>query len=237
MSPNSFHTKRETTTNGLYHQSPLNINKDSHFIKKSPPSSSSSSSSPLIKPQQQRHPVIIYTHSPKIIHTHPRDFMALVQKLTGLSRSDDDPGPPVNSDAANNNNNNNNNVTIPNNNTSSCCEDDDKNIKGMMNLVNDDNDSTSVITDENGGGSSSIGDGQVNSCFVPPTPIFDPPNASCFNNIPFFTPTSMDFLGSTAHPPFYSYTDSIFFMPNNTTTTRSSISSSTLEGMKEFPEY
>lgn len=237
MSPNSFHTKRETTTtaNGLYH---LKINKDSHFIKKSPPSSSSSSSSSLIKPQQQRHPVIIYTHSPKIIHTHPRDFMALVQKLTGLSRSDDDPAPPVNSDPANNNNasSNNNNMTIPNNNTSSCCEDDDKNIKGMM---NDDNESTSVITDDNGGGgSSSIGDGQVNSCFVPPTPIFDQPNASCFNNIPFFTPTSMDFLGSTAQPPFYSYTDSMFFMPNNnTTTTRSSISSSTLEGMKEFQEY
>ncbi|KAI3797482.1 hypothetical protein L1987_32739 [Smallanthus sonchifolius] len=30
-------------------------------------------------------PVIIYTYSPKVIHTHPRDFMALVQKLTGYS--------------------------------------------------------------------------------------------------------------------------------------------------------
>ncbi|GMH01904.1 hypothetical protein Nepgr_003743 [Nepenthes gracilis] len=33
----------------------------------------------------RREPVIIYTHSPKVIHTHARDFMALVQELTGLS--------------------------------------------------------------------------------------------------------------------------------------------------------
>lgn len=30
-------------------------------------------------------PVIIYLTSPKIIHTQPRNFMALVQSLTGLS--------------------------------------------------------------------------------------------------------------------------------------------------------
>jgi hypothetical protein len=36
-------------------------------------------------PQQQKHqPVIIYTHSPKVIRTNPRDFMSIVQKLTGL---------------------------------------------------------------------------------------------------------------------------------------------------------
>lgn len=46
---------------------PLKINRDSCHIKK-----------PSFE-QQQRHPVIIYTHSPKIIRTHPRDFMALVQ--------------------------------------------------------------------------------------------------------------------------------------------------------------
>nr|XP_009777974.1 PREDICTED: protein MKS1-like [Nicotiana sylvestris] len=57
---------------------PLKINRDSCHIKK-----------PSFE-QQQRHPVIIYTHSPKIIRTHPRDFMALVQKLTGFSRSEKD---------------------------------------------------------------------------------------------------------------------------------------------------
>ena len=48
--------------------SPLKIGKESQTIEK-----------------QRRQPVIIYTHSPKIIHTQARDFMALVQRLTGLS--------------------------------------------------------------------------------------------------------------------------------------------------------
>ncbi|OIT05340.1 PREDICTED: VQ motif-containing protein 20-like [Nicotiana attenuata] len=57
---------------------PLKMNRDSCHIKK-----------PSFE-QQQRHPVIFYTHSPKIIRTHPRDFMALVQNLTGFSRSEKD---------------------------------------------------------------------------------------------------------------------------------------------------
>lgn len=55
---------------------PLKLNKDSHAIH---------------KPTQRNGPVIIYTHSPKIIHTQARDFMALVQRLTGNST----PSPPV----------------------------------------------------------------------------------------------------------------------------------------------
>uniref|UniRef100_A0A5B6YV60 Putative VQ motif-containing protein 20 n=1 Tax=Davidia involucrata TaxID=16924 RepID=A0A5B6YV60_DAVIN len=223
MSPTQFndhqHAKREI--NGFY-PSPLKINKDSHFIKKLSPSSSSSSTSSLAncmaggttttKPQQ-RHPVIIYTHSPKIIHTHPRDFMALVQKLTGLSRSDeDDFSQPKQQPAGNNS-----------------PEDGSKNPKTAGS--NDDNESSSVVTDENCG-STTVGDAhaQVNSCFVPT--IFDPHNP-CFSNVPLFAPSSSDFLFS--NQPFYNYnTDSLFFMPN----VRSSISSSSsLEGMKEFHEF
>ncbi|KAI5677601.1 hypothetical protein M9H77_08551 [Catharanthus roseus] len=66
------------------------VSKDSHVIQK--PTSSSHVTSQVIKvtKQQRQQPVIIYTHSPKIIHTKPKDFMALVQKLTGInSRSDD----------------------------------------------------------------------------------------------------------------------------------------------------
>jgi hypothetical protein len=65
---------------------PLRINKDSHKIKKPP-----------LAPQQQqqqqqqlpppRQPIIIYTVSPKVIHTTPGDFMNLVQRLTGSSSS------------------------------------------------------------------------------------------------------------------------------------------------------
>lgn len=82
--------------------SPLKLNKESHLIQKPTSSSSSSSSSAtssllttatVAVCKQQRHPVIIYTHSPKIIHTQPRDFMALVQKLTGLAPSDEQAAP------------------------------------------------------------------------------------------------------------------------------------------------
>lgn len=59
---------------------PLRINKESHKINKKPPL-------PPPRQQQQQQPVIIYTVSPKIIHTTPSDFMSLVQRLTGSSSS------------------------------------------------------------------------------------------------------------------------------------------------------
>ncbi|KAL5560390.1 hypothetical protein UlMin_036601 [Ulmus minor] len=62
---------------------PLRIHKDSHKIKK-PPVAPQPSQPPAHPPRQ---PVIIYTVSPKIIHTNPSDFMNLVQRLTGLSSS------------------------------------------------------------------------------------------------------------------------------------------------------
>ncbi|VYS57795.1 unnamed protein product [Arabidopsis thaliana] len=93
--PHHHHPKREPNENNsgiLYTPSPspspptLKVNKDSHVIKKPPsPSSFSSAAKP-------RHPVIIYTHTPRIIHTNPKDFMALVQKLTGMTHSDEDLG-------------------------------------------------------------------------------------------------------------------------------------------------
>ncbi|XP_059645819.1 VQ motif-containing protein 8, chloroplastic-like [Cornus florida] len=67
--------------------SPLRINRDSLVIHK-----------PYVNnhhhQQQQQNPVIIYTHSPKIIHTQARDFMALVQKLTGPTRSQNESSAP-----------------------------------------------------------------------------------------------------------------------------------------------
>ncbi|XP_062098907.1 nuclear speckle RNA-binding protein B-like isoform X2 [Humulus lupulus] len=61
---------------------PLKIHKGSHKIKKPP-----------VVPQQlqpalpPRQPVIIYTVSPKIIHTKASEFRDLVQRLTGLPSS------------------------------------------------------------------------------------------------------------------------------------------------------
>lgn len=100
MSPSKFQDSEVTkgvNINGP-RPLPLRINKDSHVIHK--PSSSSSSHQAVIEnsghslaPKHhgmsaKRQPVIIYTHSPKVIHAQARDFMALVQKLTGLSRSE-----------------------------------------------------------------------------------------------------------------------------------------------------
>ncbi|GAB2220888.1 hypothetical protein Droror1_Dr00012046 [Drosera rotundifolia] len=62
---------------------PLKVRKDSHKIKKPPIAPQSQPQHPPPQQAPQRPPVIIYTVSPKVIHTSPADFMALVQRLTG----------------------------------------------------------------------------------------------------------------------------------------------------------
>lgn len=54
----------------------LKVSKEAHRIRKPP------LPLPLV---QYRPPIIIHTHSPKVRHTEPDDFMSLVQKLTGSS--------------------------------------------------------------------------------------------------------------------------------------------------------
>lgn len=76
----------------------LAVSKDSHKVRKPPvapqrhhrPHQQQQQQPPAAQqhhPQQQyqqaRQPVIIYDASPKVIHTKPGDFMALVQRLTG----------------------------------------------------------------------------------------------------------------------------------------------------------
>ncbi|XP_057952034.1 VQ motif-containing protein 20 [Malania oleifera] len=196
----------------------LKISKDSHSIKKPPPSSPPSSSSSVggaaaaSKPHQQRHPVIIYTHSPKVIHTHPRDFMALVQKLTGLSHSasDDDAPPHAGADK------------------------ESRNAKGG---AGDENDTSSVITEENG---CDLRVNSAN-CMVPPffesamAPTMNP----YLCNMPFLGGTSTDFLCSNQQQPFYnSYNESLIFSGAPNMRMMSSISSSsTLDGLSEFREF
>ncbi|KAJ9163342.1 hypothetical protein P3X46_023019 [Hevea brasiliensis] len=92
--PHPHHHQQHSILNGL-RPSPLKINKESHLIHKLSSSTPSSSIAPLgggagAKQLQRNHPIIIYTHSPKVIHTQAKDFMALVQKLTGLSSSRND---------------------------------------------------------------------------------------------------------------------------------------------------
>ncbi|KAJ7300104.1 hypothetical protein O6H91_Y073800 [Diphasiastrum complanatum] len=54
---------------------PLRISKESQGITKA--------RGPRCSNMQHRLPIVIYTYSPKIIHTDPRSFMSLVQRLTG----------------------------------------------------------------------------------------------------------------------------------------------------------
>ncbi|RLN42633.1 uncharacterized protein C2845_PM01G47250 [Panicum miliaceum] len=112
MSPTSPRQPGAGAAGGARHAAAFKVHRDSHSIHKaaSPPSSSSTNSSvssssnaaaitssshrPAPAPRQRQpphpqQPVIIYTHSPKVIRTNPRDFMSIVQKLTGL----DSPGP------------------------------------------------------------------------------------------------------------------------------------------------
>ncbi|KAK7364085.1 hypothetical protein VNO80_12456 [Phaseolus coccineus] len=249
MSPSQFHTKKEITTstnnkntNGLL-PPPLKINKESHFIKKSsssPPQSSCSSSSSIssslvnnamtqgmptssYRPQQQRHPVIIYTHSPKVIHTQPKDFMSLVQKLTGLSRSDkeeeDDgnlpPQQPSKQESGGS--------------LAAVIGDKESDGESMIIVRNEENEASSVITEENNC-SSSLGENQVNSCFIAGEgPMLEPPLNPYVTMLP---PSSAKFVCSSQ--PLMNYSDSLFFSHN----LRTSIpSSTTLEGRKEFREH
>ncbi|KAH1086084.1 VQ motif-containing protein 20 [Glycine max] len=247
MSPSQFHAKKQTTSttnnnniNGLLSPS-LRINKESHLIKKSSstsPSSSSTSSSSLVNsamtqampvslykqtpPQQQQcHPVIIYTHSPKVIHTQPKDFMSLVQKLTGLSRSDEkedeDGGNPTPQQPSNQKFGGDVAVAVG-----------DK----ESGRKNEDNETSSVITTEENY-CSSVGENQVNSCFMTGEPSMLEPRLNPYvTNLPVLAPSSAEFACSSQ--PFLNYTDSLFFSHNM----RNSIPSSvTLEGMKEFREH
>ncbi|KAL5544785.1 hypothetical protein UlMin_008569 [Ulmus minor] len=190
MSPSQYHAKRNVTntTTTPFCPPPLKINQESHTIKKSsssPPSSSTASSPAATKPlpQQQRSPVIIYTHSPKVIHTHPRDFMALVQKLTGQSHPEDTPPPPT---------------TKKPEAGANLSSEANKNTK--INNTNDDNESTSVITDEN---CSSEQSQVINSGFVAQ------PNPYLMNNYPIFGSNSGDFF--CPNQPFYNYPDPLIF--------------------------
>ncbi|XP_009336419.2 protein MKS1 [Pyrus x bretschneideri] len=66
--------------------SPLKVNKDSVKIKKPPPHPhphpASTQHRPPPPPPQ---PVVIYSVSPKVIHTTENEFMSLIQRLTGPS--------------------------------------------------------------------------------------------------------------------------------------------------------
>lgn len=190
MSPIPLHPKTETTTNVNNNkgQTHLKINRDSHSIKKP---SSSSSSSPSNK--QQRQPVIIYTHSPRIIHTNPRDFMQLVQKLTGLSRSKEQqelqPKPEPEEAAS-----------VP------LAEEVEYPMK--VAVCKDENEASSVIMEKSNCISSSSSSRRLVA--GPPPPLMEPPMIPYVNRLPVFGPSSAEFL-MCSNKALFSYADPLFF--------------------------
>ena len=210
--------------------SPLKINKASHFIHKSSSSSTTSMSTVLSDSaapakQQQRRPVIIYTHSPKIIHTQARDFMALVQKLTGVSRPNDDE-PTAQPDHHHHHHQ-------PHKSDIKSLSLEGGNDRNVKPVSHDDNDSSSALTDENcGGGSGSGGKGSSSSLFSPNLNQNQNQTNQYFADIPLFTPNSSSFFCSPR--PVYRYPDSSTYASPNV---GNSMSPSVFEFLKGLPEY
>ncbi|CAK9168703.1 unnamed protein product [Ilex paraguariensis] len=226
MSPAKFDEGEQTrmVINGP-RPSPLKINKDSHVIQK--PSSSllpininSGQAAAAIKQQnpianhQLRKPVIIYTHSPKIIHTKARDFMSLVQKLTGLSRSEDETAQGDDHHHQKNN------------------HQPKRSYDMKPPLSRDENESSSDITDEKycvGVGGKADGR-EENTSSTSPIFKFPSNNNSFLADIPLFTPNSSDFF-SSPRPNFR------FLETNISPNWSNMIPPSFLEVMKDLPEY
>jgi len=132
--------------------------------------------------KQQRVPIIIYTQSPKIIHTKAQDFMALVQSLTGMSTT---------------------NQVLPRQLETS--ENFESSLSDGSNDNGDETTSTSSVIkreyniDENcdkGGVNSNVDDKH------------SPSNLMTFADMPLFTPTSHDFFCSPSSRPVYKFSDS-----------------------------
>ncbi|KAL7001132.1 hypothetical protein U1Q18_002285 [Sarracenia purpurea var. burkii] len=218
MSPAKFHGKeRENRAINGPRPTPLRIRKSSYAIQKpSLPYSPSSSSvfglasapenpNPTADHNHQHHhhrhqqqPVIIYAHSPKVIHTKPRDFMALVQKLTGLSRPDREtrgPGQPRNKGLFSKQ------VNTIHNETNGDCK-----------VVQHNNESGCVLTDENlggGGGAVYRSSSSSSSSF---SPAFGAVPNQFLADMPLFTPNSATFFFSPR--PLYRYGDVLSPLPN-----------------------
>ncbi|XP_061994803.1 VQ motif-containing protein 8, chloroplastic-like [Rosa rugosa] len=234
--------RKETMISGN-RPSPLKINRDSYLIHKQQPSRMAGAHGYHQQQQQRHHPVIIYTQSPKVIHTRPHDFMALVQKLTGLSRSDEEhvvKEDQTHNEAAHK--------------TLHARQVEDSTI--IHRCIND-NETSSGVTDEIGGGGDDHRHGQnINvggdvradsSCFKASSagpnrtlsgfsPMQQQNQHPYFADIPMFTPTSMDHHHLLCSPrPLYRFPDSSSQISPSTLC--GSISPSMFKFIKGLPEY
>lgn len=181
--------------------SPLMINKNSHLIRKSS------------ETKQQKGPIIIYTESPKIIHTKAQDFMALVQRLTGNGMSKEDSST----------------ITLPQaseNFGSSLSDGDNSNsiISININIKEEEKEKYWNQSHDGDETSSALRKREGESC-VKGGAISPSINLN-FADMPLFTPTSYDFLCSS-----YKFSESPYGILG------SLISPSGLGFIKDLPEY
>ncbi|KAK4263807.1 hypothetical protein QN277_029178 [Acacia crassicarpa] len=196
--------------------SPLAINNISHTIGKP----SSTAVGAVLCPhghhhqqqqQQVRKPVIIYTHSPRIIHIKREDFMSFVQKLTGMPRSGDK---DVTVSGAGTDNNLESSLSGESIISSMKQE---KNNEGQSNFNNEITSSSSAALLNN----------RYSSTYN-----YEAPDLN-YTDIPLFTPNSSDFLISpySRSTVFKQSAESPFGILGNL------ISPSGLEFIKELPDY
>ncbi|PON78628.1 VQ motif containing protein [Parasponia andersonii] len=211
--------------------SPLKINRESHSIQRQKHHSSTTIGAAAVPGKEQmRQPVIIYTHSPKIIHTQARDFMALVQKLTGQSRSDD---------YDDNNNNDIEDQALHDHDLRRGTVGLDQHAKSV--ISQEDNESSSVVTTEDN--SSGFGYNDVAK------PRLSPASAAAVNvsittpyfaDIPLFTPTAAADFFCSPRPVYRFPADTTTSSPSSSLLSPSVgglLSPSFLEFMKGLPEY
>ncbi|KAK2979951.1 hypothetical protein RJ640_017966 [Escallonia rubra] len=129
-------------------------------------------------------PVIIYAKSPKIIHAQARDFMSLVQKLTGMS-------------------------SRSGSNETGRSERESKEEGSSLEGNNGNSESSSGVTDEKQHGGGGGGGKETTSSSV--SPMFRAHN-SFLADIPLFTPNSSDFFSSPR--PLFRYSDMATLSPN-----------------------
>ncbi|KAL6573709.1 hypothetical protein OROHE_002168 [Orobanche hederae] len=220
--------------------SPLRIHKESHAIHK--PSSPYASSNPHHQhnhqpflensgggggggtkhcgggPAAKRPPVIIYTQSPKIIHTQPQDFMTLVQKLTGLewaeegkeekniARSDQSESTTDEDSVSNNYNHHTNNNYI-------------------YNVGHDENEPSSGVITDVGPDSSPLSSSMYEVC------TNNLNNRYLIDAVPYFSPSSSDFSCSSSSRP------SPMMFGSGSIANHCPVSPSFVDLVKGFPDY
>nr|XP_043620332.1 VQ motif-containing protein 8, chloroplastic-like [Erigeron canadensis] len=203
MSPKKFHDdddhKQPTTKSGVVingpRPTPLKLKQGSHTIHKQQ------------FQKQIRPPIIIYTHSPEVIHTKPHEFMALVQKLTGASKDhqQQEIKKRLLKQVDHEYNNRNDHKEVCNNDSTTSVTHDEK-LDKMMRLANT-------------------------------SPMFNPPSNPSVNDIPLFTPNANDYFCSPHRRFYGFSDHMVSSSPNLNASLISPSGGSMLEIFKGLPEY